>query len=534
MADLVITKPTPGQDANVWGDILNTALDSITAAVNTAQHTGDGAVATNTTQMSKAANLSDVTSATTSRTNLGLDPILAAKADLVAGKVPSSQLPPLPPSGTTWFVASQAEMLALSAAIVGDHAVRTDLGSEFVLAALPSSSLANWLALAGSGVISVNGHTGVVLLTAADVSADASGAAAAATASALQKAANLSDLANAATARTNLGLGTSATQPDTAYLKVANNLSDLSNVSLARSNMGLGTAATASTTAFDAAGSAAAAQTAAAADATSKVATETTNRTAADALKMDKAANLSDVASAATARTNLGLGGAAVLNVGTTAGTVCAGDDSRLTGGGGGATDATLLPYDSSTSAGFEEENALVDGQPVLHAIAATDVAGALDYLNRFVMQACAQWYLLGQRDALRRMYPLVGSNSSGASGEWVPGIKPQGYLASNSGAALTLSQWSQYPTQDVTLTSATVTLTLPTATVGADLTLLLRQDGVGGRVLTWAAGTGQTLKWPGGTQVVPATTASRLDIFRFICAIAGTWLATNPGVDVK
>ncbi|ELY2798277.1 tail fiber domain-containing protein [Cronobacter dublinensis] len=45
---------------------------------------------------------------------------------------------------------------------------------------------------------------------------------------------------------------------------------------------------------------------------------------------LTKADNLASVASKSTARTNLGLGGAAVLNVGNTANTVAAGDDARL------------------------------------------------------------------------------------------------------------------------------------------------------------------------------------------------------------
>lgn len=53
---------------------------------------------------------------------------------------------------------------------------------------------------------------------------------------------NLSDLASASTARTNLGV--TATGADTTYAYRANNLSDLANASTARTNLGLGTMAT--------------------------------------------------------------------------------------------------------------------------------------------------------------------------------------------------------------------------------------------------------------------------------------------------
>jgi len=69
-----------------------------------------------------------------------------------------------------------------------------------------------------------------------------------------------------------------------------------------------------------------------------------------------KSGNLSGLANTGTARTNLGLGGAAVLNVGTAAGTVAAGDDSRLsntrTPSANSVTKAmltaNLIPYDYS------------------------------------------------------------------------------------------------------------------------------------------------------------------------------------------
>jgi hypothetical protein len=117
---------------------------------------------------------------------------------------------------------------------------------------------------------------------------------------------NLSDLTNVATARTNLGLGSAAQSATSAFdpagaattaqtnanaftttnaLFKANNLSDLANAATARNNLGLGTAATASSSAFDAAGAATTAQTNAASYTDTQIASEVTRANGAYALK---------------------------------------------------------------------------------------------------------------------------------------------------------------------------------------------------------------------------------------------------------
>jgi len=129
------------------------------------------------------------------------------------------------------------------------------------------------------------------------------------------KANNLSDLASASTARTNLGLGTMATATATDYLTKAGNLTGLADLPKARTNLGLGTMATA---------------------------------TASDYLS--KAGNLSGIADPAVARTNLGLGSMATESASAyalLAGATFTGD---VTVGAGGAASDAILTVNGGTN----------------------------------------------------------------------------------------------------------------------------------------------------------------------------------------
>lgn len=89
-------------------------------------------------------------------------------ADDLTGTLPTSVLPPLAINDVT-TVANQAAMLALTAQR-GDMAIRSDNGLTYVLSTDSPGTLADWKQVLAAGVVqSVNGQTGIVVVTKADV-----------------------------------------------------------------------------------------------------------------------------------------------------------------------------------------------------------------------------------------------------------------------------------------------------------------------------------------------------------------------------
>lgn len=82
---------------------------------------------------------------TAARRNIGLTATEVPEI-LANGKLSPSIIPAMP-INNTHTVASEAEMLAITGAGVGDLAIRTDTKESFILTALPANVLANWMPL---------------------------------------------------------------------------------------------------------------------------------------------------------------------------------------------------------------------------------------------------------------------------------------------------------------------------------------------------------------------------------------------------
>ena len=251
----------------------------------------------------KANNLSDLTSATVARTNLGLGAAATLNIGTIAGTVAAG---------------NDARITGA----VQASAIPTCAGGEYL-----SYNGAAWVCAAD--VIGGAATSGAIITALGYTPADN-----AALANYPTKTNNLSDLASATVARTNLGLGAAATL----------NIGTIAGTVAAGNDARITGAVQASAIPTCAGGEYLSYNGAAwvcAADVIGGAATSGAIITALGYTPADNAAlanyptktnNLSDLASATVARTNLGLGAAATLNIGTIAGTIAAGNDSRITG----------------------------------------------------------------------------------------------------------------------------------------------------------------------------------------------------------
>ena len=95
---------------------------------------------------------------------------LTGKADLVGGKLNTSQLPDLAIQQYLGTAANQSAMLLLVGQR-GDWCTRTDDGKVYVVTGEPSSTLGNWTSLSypTAPVLSVAGRTGSITLSSGDI-----------------------------------------------------------------------------------------------------------------------------------------------------------------------------------------------------------------------------------------------------------------------------------------------------------------------------------------------------------------------------
>jgi hypothetical protein len=323
--------------SGVYSDLTSKPTLGTSAALNVGLVAGTVAAGDDyrfTIGLQKSANLSDLANIPAAKTNLGLSAVAS--------------------SGSYADLSAKPTLGTAASLNIGTIAGTVAAGDDSRFSPAPSAGTSlNFVRINSAGsAYEAQTPAQVISDLSLDSRYDAAGAATSAQASSLQKSANLSDLTDIPAAKINLGLSTVATSGS--YSDLANKPSFGSSASL---NVGTTTATVAAgddsrfspapsagsslnfvrvnsagsgyesqtpaqvisdlslDSRYDAAGAAASAQSAA-------VAT-------AQATSLLRTNSLSDLSSVPAARTNLGLKGAALLNVGTVVNTVAAGNHTH-------------------------------------------------------------------------------------------------------------------------------------------------------------------------------------------------------------
>lgn len=117
---------------------------------------------------------------------------------------------------------------------------------------------------------------------------------------------------------------------------------------------------------------------------------------------------------------------------------------------------------------------------------------------------------------------PLLG----GSTGSVVEGVN---VVPSSGSGSIALPDVTVATINDVTLTG-NPTFTFPTASGGKSFTVVLRQDGTGGRTVTWPGSGAITWLSGGGTPAL-STASGAVDVATFLCTDGTHWIgAFSPG----
>ncbi len=255
-------------------------------------------------------------------------------------------------------------------------------------------------------------------------------------------------------------------------------------------------------------------------------------------------ASLTDIATSGhPASVISGLGDSATLDVGTTTGTVAAGDDDRFLPSDPGAPLAAMTGFAAASTVGntfnvtigahtaptmrgglghyviqvavddqfnaviWENSTRTLQSQFVVNAMAAPPIyarAKAVDYYGNE-----SAWLVHGAVPPTPDPVTMKKIDSTGVA------------LLVNTVAAAGSTETldgDDYNIHDITLDES-VTFTFTTGATVAQFTLILRQDGSGGNSVTWPA----SVKWHSLTAPTILTTASAVHVLEFLTVNSGT-----------